>query len=51
MAAFSSAWRSRHRHGAMRLSHPIELPAGPMLLAAAGGLITEPGKFMAGWRM
>jgi cobalt-zinc-cadmium efflux system protein len=41
MAAFSSAWRSRHRHGAMRLSHPIELPAGPMLLAAAGGLITE----------
>lgn len=27
--------------GAMRLSHPIELPTGPMLLAAAGGLITE----------
>lgn len=27
--------------GAMRLMSPIELPTGPMLLAAAGGLITE----------
>lgn len=27
--------------GAMRLSNPIDLPTGPMLLAAAGGLITE----------
>lgn len=27
--------------GAMRLAEPIELPPGPMLLAAAGGLITE----------
>lgn len=27
--------------GAMRLNAPIELPTGPMLLAAAGGLITE----------
>lgn len=27
--------------GAMRLGNPIELPTGPMLLAAAGGLITE----------
>lgn len=27
--------------GAMRLADPIELPTGPMLLAAAGGLITE----------
>jgi cobalt-zinc-cadmium efflux system protein len=27
--------------GGMRLSDPIELPAGPMLLAAAGGLVTE----------
>ena len=26
---------------AMRLSDPIELPTGPMLLAAAGGLVTE----------
>lgn len=26
---------------AMRLSDPIELPAAPMLLAAAGGLVTE----------
>lgn len=26
---------------AMRLSNPIELPTGPMLLAAAGGLVTE----------
>ncbi len=26
---------------AMRLSDPIELPTGPMLLAAAGGLMTE----------
>jgi len=26
---------------AMRLSHPIDLPTGPMLLAAAGGLVTE----------
>jgi cobalt-zinc-cadmium efflux system protein len=27
--------------GAMRLSHPIELPPAPMLFAAGGGLITE----------
>lgn len=27
--------------GAMRLSNPIDLPTGPMMLAAAGGLITE----------
>jgi cobalt-zinc-cadmium efflux system protein len=27
--------------GAMRLSDPIELPTGPMLLAAAGGVVTE----------
>lgn len=27
--------------GGMRLSDPIELPTGPMLLAAAGGLVTE----------
>lgn len=27
--------------GAMRLRHPIELPTIPMLIAAAGGLITE----------
>lgn len=27
--------------GVMRLTAPIELPAGPMLLAAAGGLVTE----------
>jgi len=27
--------------GAMRLNSPIELPTGPMLLAAAGGLVTE----------
>lgn len=27
--------------GAMRLTHPIDLPTGPMLLAAAGGLLTE----------
>lgn len=27
--------------GAIRLGNPIELPTGPMLLAAAGGLITE----------
>ncbi len=27
--------------GAMRLNAPIDLPTGPMLLAAAGGLITE----------
>lgn len=27
--------------GAMRLSNPIDLPTGPMLLAAVGGLITE----------
>jgi len=27
--------------GAMRLAHPIDLPTGPMLAAAAGGLITE----------
>ncbi len=27
--------------GAMRLTAPIDLPAGPMLLAAAGGLVTE----------
>ncbi len=26
---------------AMRLSNPIDLPTGPMLLAAAGGLVTE----------
>ncbi|MBU3030568.1 cation diffusion facilitator family transporter [Paracoccus marinaquae] len=26
---------------AMRLSEPIDLPTGPMLLAAAGGLVTE----------
>jgi cobalt-zinc-cadmium efflux system protein len=27
--------------GAMRLRHPMELPTGPMLVAAAGGLATE----------
>ena len=27
--------------GAMRLMHPQEVPPGPMLLAAAGGLVTE----------
>lgn len=27
--------------GAMRLNHPIELPTTPMLIAAAGGLVTE----------
>lgn len=27
--------------GAMRLSHPIHLPTGPMLLVALGGLVTE----------
>jgi len=27
--------------GAMRLAEPIDLPPGPMLLAAAGGLVTE----------
>ncbi len=27
--------------GAMRLNNPIDLPTGPMLLAAAGGLVTE----------
>lgn len=27
--------------GAMRLANPIDLPTGPMLLAAAGGLVTE----------
>lgn len=27
--------------GAMRLAAPIDLPTGPMLLAAAGGLVTE----------
>lgn len=27
--------------GAMRLTAPIDLPPGPMLLAAAGGLVTE----------
>lgn len=27
--------------GAMRLRHPMELPTGPMLAAAAGGLVTE----------
>lgn len=27
--------------GAMRLRHPMELPTGPMLVAAAGGLVTE----------
>jgi cobalt-zinc-cadmium efflux system protein len=27
--------------GAMRLSHPIDLPTTPMLIAAAGGLVTE----------
>ncbi|MCT9000348.1 cation diffusion facilitator family transporter [Chelativorans intermedius] len=27
--------------GAMRLTDPIDLPTGPMLLAAAGGLLTE----------
>ncbi len=27
--------------GAMRLAHPIDLPTTPMLVAAAGGLITE----------
>jgi cobalt-zinc-cadmium efflux system protein len=27
--------------GAMRLHHPIELPTTPMLIAAAGGLVTE----------
>lgn len=27
--------------GAMRLGNPIELPTGPMLAAAAGGLVTE----------
>ena len=32
--------------GAMRLMQPIELPAGPMLAAAIGGLITE---FISMW--
>jgi cobalt-zinc-cadmium efflux system protein len=27
--------------GAMRLQHPIELPTTPMLIAAAGGIVTE----------
>lgn len=27
--------------GIMRLNHPVELPTGPMLAAAAGGLLTE----------
>jgi len=27
--------------GAMRLQHPIELPTAPLLIAAAGGIITE----------
>jgi cobalt-zinc-cadmium efflux system protein len=27
--------------GAMRLQHPIELPTGPLLIAAAGGIVTE----------
>lgn len=27
--------------GAMRLRHPIELPTAPLLIAAAGGLLTE----------
>ena len=27
--------------GAMRLNAPIDLPTGPMLLAAAGGFATE----------
>jgi cobalt-zinc-cadmium efflux system protein len=27
--------------GAMRLKHPVELPTMPMLIAAAGGLLTE----------
>lgn len=27
--------------GSMRLRHPMEVPPGPMLLAAAGGLVTE----------
>jgi cobalt-zinc-cadmium efflux system protein len=27
--------------GAMRLGHPIELPTTPMLIAAAGGIVTE----------
>jgi cobalt-zinc-cadmium efflux system protein len=27
--------------GAMRLRHPIELPTTPMLIAAAGGIVTE----------
>ncbi len=27
--------------GAMRLKHPIELPTTPMLIAAAGGIVTE----------
>jgi cobalt-zinc-cadmium efflux system protein len=27
--------------GAMRLRHPIEIPTTPMLIAAAGGLVTE----------
>lgn len=27
--------------GGMRLTHPIELPPAPMLLAAAGGIVTE----------
>jgi cobalt-zinc-cadmium efflux system protein len=26
---------------AMRLRHPIEIPTAPMLIAAAGGLVTE----------
>lgn len=27
--------------GTMRLSHPVEIPTTPMLIAAAGGLVTE----------
>lgn len=27
--------------GAMRLRHPMEVPTGPILVAAAGGLVTE----------
>ena len=36
--------------GAMRLTHPIDLPTGPMLVAAAGGLFTEFISFGLLWK-
>ncbi len=36
--------------GAMRLNAPIELPPGPLLIAAAGGLITELISLALIWR-